>query len=309
MQQTKQYNYKQSPLYKLSSKQKLATLLILSTSDLDRLENLTKNNEGIYSVFTVGDKKREIQNPVHRLLVKTQKRLFVLLKRFELPDYVMSGKKGISYISNAELHKDSKFVLTMDIEHFYATTKGEFVFQFFLHKMEMASDLAHILTNISTYRDPSNGNRKIPTGSVLSQLLAFWAYSDMFNSISKLARKNNYIFSLYVDDMTFSSNTPIPRDFHKSVEEILNRKKLRFKRSKIRYYNESQPKKITGLIITSDSKICIPNKRLKETSEAIGKALSPLAPQSEKASALGKINSIQQIMPQIFKKPAKQISK
>lgn len=309
MQQAKLYNYTQSPFYKLNSIKKLANLLQVSLSELERLESLTKSNNKIYAVFTVGGKKREIQTPVHPLLKKVQHRLYNLLNRFELPEYLFSGRKGLSYISNAKIHQNSKFVLTMDIEHFYASTRGEFIFQFFHHKLKMASDLAHILTNISTYRDFSANIQKIPTGSMLSQLLAFLAYSDIFETISKLSKDNNYIFSLYVDDMTFSSNSFIPHDFHKQIEEILRSKKLRFKRSKVRYYNDTQSKKVTGVIITSNNQLCVPNKRLKETSLAIGRALSPSATQSDKASALGRINSVQQINAELFKNVAKQISK
>lgn len=307
MQQVKHYNYINSPFYKLQYKKQLATLLLISENDLDRLEELTKNKK-LYSVFTVGEKKREIQTPVHPLLYKAQKRLFELLKRFELPEYVFSGKKGSSSTLNAKFHQNSKFVLTMDIEHFYASTRGEFIFQFFFHKLKMASDLAHILTNISTYRDFSTNVQKIPTGSMLSQLLAFLAYSDMFESISKLANDNNCIFSLYVDDMTFSSNYRIPRNFHKKVEERLCSKKLRFKRSKVHYYNDTEYKKITGVIISPDYKLKVPNKRLKETSISIGKALSPSATETDKASAIGRINSIKQIDSELFKNPIKQLT-
>lgn len=308
MPQLKQYSYTKSPIFRLKSKKELAKILNISVNDLDYLENQTKTNKSLYSVFTIGEKQREIQNPVNKLLCKVQRRLFELLKRFELPQYVYSGKKGSSYISNAKLHKNSPFILKMDIEHFYANTKGEFVYQFFLHKMEMSSDLAHILTNFSTFRDFSTNIQKIPTGSCLSQLLAFWSYSDMFDKIYELAVLNNYIFSLYVDDMTFSSNSLIPNDFHKKIEEILNSKGLRFKRSKVCYYSANQSKEITGVIITPDKQLRVPNKRLKETSKAIGKALSPIATQSDKVSALGKINSIQQIESQIFKDPANQLN-
>lgn len=253
-------------------------------------------------------KKREIQRPIHPLLCKVQRRLFHLLNRFELPDYLFSGKKGISYISNAKLHQNSKFALKMDIEHFYANTTGEVVFQFFYHKLKMASDLAHILTNISTYRDFSTNVQSLPTGSITSHLLAFLAHLDMFESISELSKENNYIFSLYVDDMTFSSDSYIPHDFHKKIEEILQSKKLRFKRSKVRYYSDTQSKLITGITITQNNEITVPNRRLKKTSNSIARALSPSATKTEKTSALGKINSVQQVNSNLFMNPSKQLS-
>lgn len=309
MPQKQLYNYTKSPLFRLKSKNKLADILQISKNELSRLEKLSKQNIHIYSVFTVGEKRRTIQHPVHPLLVKVQTKLFTLFKRIELPDYVHSGKRNHSYVTNALIHKDAKYFLTIDIEHFYENTKGEFVFQFFFHKMEMASDLAHILTNILTYNDLETSNQKIPTGSKMSQLLAYWAYSDMFNSIAVLATENNYVFSLYVDDMTFSSQTPIPKDFHKKIEELLRAKKLRFKRSKLRYYSSNQSKQITGIIITPDNHATVPNNRLKNTKESINKALAPSATRNEKISALGKISSIQQIKPHLFENVIPQLRK
>ena len=137
MQQRKQYDFTASPFYNLKSKHKLAEILNLSLSELDKVERIANTASKSYAVFTVGEKNREIQNPIHPLLRKTQTRIFTLLSRFCLPDYVHSGRKGHSFITNAKVHCDSTFILTMDIEHFYASTRGEVAYQFFYHKMSI----------------------------------------------------------------------------------------------------------------------------------------------------------------------------
>ena len=90
---------------------------------------------------------------------------------------------------------NGKYVLTIDIKKFYDNCTREPVYQFFVQKLKTSPDVAEILTNIITY---SGG----------SQIMAFYAYSDMFSEISDLAKQCGCKFTLYVDDMTFSSTEP-----------------------------------------------------------------------------------------------------
>ena len=61
----------------------------------------------------------------------------------------------------------------------------------------MEDDIATIMTNLVMH-----GN-VLPTGAPSSQLIAYWAYQDMFSEINEYAIENNYKFSLYVDDICY----------------------------------------------------------------------------------------------------------
>ena len=55
--------------------------------------------------------------------------------------------------------------------------------------------------------------------------IAYYAYEDMFANIKKIADKHGCLFSLYVDDMTFSSETPFNKDVLEreiDIEENVN---------------------------------------------------------------------------------------
>ena len=71
---------------------------------------------------------------------------------------------------------------------------------------------------------------------------------------------------------------------------------------------DTQSKLITGITITQNNEITVPNRRLKKTSNSIARALSPSATKTEKTSALGKINSVQQVNSNLFMNPSKQLS-
>ena len=47
--------------------------------------------------------------------------------------------------------------------------------------------------------------KRQPTGCPTSQLIALYAYENMFNEIYDVACTNGCIFTVYVDDMTFSA--------------------------------------------------------------------------------------------------------
>ncbi len=186
--------------------------------------------------------------------------------------------------------------MAVDIHGFYRHTRKEYVFRFFHYQMKMPNDLAHLMSNVCCYRDV------IPTGSPLSQALAYWAYRPMFDRIAALALENSMTFTLYVDDMTFSRMTPIPQSFHLEVEAILKAYRLHLKRKKSEYWGKTQYKRVTGCIIAPDKRLLVPNwQRLKIRELVQGiTADKDDFDFTQYQSALGSIASARQIEPQIF---------
>ncbi|EQA55552.1 reverse transcriptase family protein [Leptospira kmetyi] len=292
MKHQKYHSIKNSPFFRLKSIDKLAEYLNTKSKRLIYLENMPLTER--YRCFPQGT--RDIQQPIgfNRFI---HNRLHTLLSRILSPDFVFSGKKGFSHVDNALAHLNSKYAALMDIEGFYRNSKREYVFRFFLKKLEMASDIANILTNIVCFND------FIPTGSPLSQLIAYWAYSDMFEEIETVASSNNFIFSLFVDDLTFSSQDRIRHDFHLEINAILKSYRLNIKRKKLQYRSKNQTKIITGCAITPDNKIKVRNKhRVKYINNLQLLLGSHQNRKDEKLidSALGLISSLQAIEPQIF---------
>lgn len=76
----------------------------------------------------------------------------------------------------------------------------------------MAGDLSGLCTDIVTYEG------RIPTGCPTSQMLAFYAYEDMFAEINDVACKYGCMYTVYVDDMTFSSENAF--DVNRLISEI-----------------------------------------------------------------------------------------
>lgn len=249
---SKRYDITQCVFYKLKSKQLLAKHLKVNINQLIHIESIIKYQE--FNHKQEGKKSRLITAPVPELK-RVQKRVHQLLFRLQRPEWLISGERGKSYIDNAVTHQKSKYVFTTDIRSFYSNTKREYVYRFFVDEMMMSRDTAKIMSDILTY------NKSVPTGSPASQLIAYYAYRNMFQDIQTFAQKvHGCIFTLYVDDMTFSKETPFNKDqLKQGIDIILRRYGHRPKYCKTRYYSKNQNKLITGVVLSKKQTLLISN--------------------------------------------------
>lgn len=252
----KKYPIEQSALYKCRSLRRLNALLFLDT-DSKQIADIKK-----YYSFEINKKdgiaKRKITAPTKKLKT-VQKRVLYLLQRIERPNWLISGEKGRSYIDNGKAHIYSNYFLAMDIKSFYDNCNREYVFRFFKDYLQVSGDIAGILTDIVTY---DNG---IPTGCPTSQLIAYYAYGKMFREISEIAQKYECIFTLYVDDMTFSSQEHFDvNSMKKEIDCTLRKYGHKPKYSKMKYYSHGKDVLITGTVVNRNHELKIPNKLQKK---------------------------------------------
>lgn len=263
--EVRRYSIDQCALYKCRSKRRLEQLLCIESGGLKEIENVIS-----YHAFDMDKKctkkgqateKRRITAP-NNTLKRIQARILYLLQRVERPTWLISGEKGKSYIDNGKAHLLGTYVLTIDIKKFYDNCKREPVYRFFVDVLQTSNDVAAILTDIVTF---SNG---IPTGCPTSQLLAFYAYQKMFTEINAIALIFDCKFTLYVDDMTFSSTTPFnPKMLAREVDKILRKYGHRPKYRKVKYYSKHDPKPITGTIVTPEHTLDVPNNLQRKVYE------------------------------------------
>lgn len=250
---SRRYDINQCALYKCKSKKRLALLLKVQYAELKQV-----NDNLQYHLFEINKsnstEKRLITAP-HEHLKSIQSRILSLLTYVLRPSWLNSGERGKSYINNGKDHINANYVLTIDIKNFYDNCKRNYIYLFFLEKLKTAPDIAELLTNIVTY------NGLIPTGSPTSQLISFYAYMDMFMEINSTATVMGCKFTLYVDDMTFSSQTPFNHKIlSNNIDIILRKYGHKPKYKKIKYYSKDKPKPITGTIVTQQHKLKVPNK-------------------------------------------------
>jgi len=253
------YPLNQSPLYKLKSRRKLAALFDMPVRELESLAKRPDN----YRKFAIGketDKPRKIEEPKARL-ERVHRRLFNLLRRIEPPEYLHSGVKGKSYITNAKEHIGSDTLITLDIRQFFPSTLGWHVFEFYHEIMRCTRDVSGLLTTLSTC------DNHVPTGSCLSQIIAFYAHYHMFEEMFARTSSQGLKMTCYVDDITISGKNANGTVLYQ-VRGILKKRGLVSHPKKERIFGKGCPKEVTGSIIVN-SGLRLPNRKHKKIHEEI----------------------------------------
>lgn len=174
-----------------------------------------------------------------------------MLERIEKPDYLHSGVRGRSYISNAKVHIGAVPLVKLDLKKFYPSVDGARVFRFFTGPMRCSPDVAALLTRLCTYED------HVPTGSCVSQLLAFYAAKPLFDELHSLAEGAGVRGSCYVDDLTWSGHGATPA-FLWAAKQVVHRHG--FAHHKDRCFTAGDRKLVTGVMLDGDRIAVLPSK-------------------------------------------------
>ncbi|HGN0843905.1 reverse transcriptase family protein [Proteus terrae] len=295
----KYYELNQSPLYKLQSKNKLNALLGINKNQIPSLLS-----DELFNQFLNKD-NRLIQHPIGKLEL-VHKKIYSLLNKIIKPSYLHSGTKKRSTSTNAEIHKNNKEMLKIDISKFFPSNSERKIRNLFLYQFEMSIDAASYLSKLICI------NGILPTGSQVSMQIAYFANKVMFDRLNTLAKENNLSMTAYVDDVAFSGEK-IPTGFLKKVKTIVNESGLTIKNKKIKIYREKQPKMITGIIIKNNT-LTVRNKNLRKIKQTFLEIFTPNAHLSLEEKEViytrlkGQLHAAGQINKR-FKQKAKHINK
>ncbi len=253
--------------------------------DLKTLRSLSEN-ENNFRIFTIqkNGKSREVQVP-KSTLEQVHKRLFNLLKRIETPEYLHSGVKKRSHITNAMAHEEGSALVKLDIKKYYLSTKREAVYQFFRSCLFCSPDVSKIVTNLACVND------HIPTGSPLSQILAFFSSLPMFEKIGELSATNQITFTVYVDDLTFSGNT-VSGAFIWEVKKLIHSYGYQYHKEFSR--PPEKTKLVTGVAI-NDKGLHVQNKHHEAIHELYVEYIEGSLKPENKAKLLGMLSFASQV--------------
>lgn len=223
--------------------------------------------------------KPRLIEPPRAELKRVQKRLKTILGKIEVPENVFSGVKGRSYADNATLHTGTnlRYLFKVDLTAFFPSISRETVYRFFLSDLKCSPDVACILTNLTTV-DLSKSSLRNPqaiyaflsekkvtcfnhliSGSPTSQILSYLVNHRMFDEMQALADKCSVTMTIYVDDITFSSECKITRKFKEKVFHIIERCNYQVSKNKVRSYTKEYPKLVTGVIIDARGQLAVKN--------------------------------------------------
>ncbi|MBA5791554.1 RNA-directed DNA polymerase [Flavobacterium sp. xlx-214] len=237
---------------------------------------ILQSNEGFkikkYNHFFIKKRNkgfREIMAP-HKDLKYIQKwLLFNVLSKYPLTDSCKGFRKGISIRDNALVHSDAKVVLKVDLLKFYDTITERRVFGVF-EKMGYAKNLSYSLAKLCTAKhhdkywlDFSYSDKQtltelykerpsiLPQGAPSSPTLANIVATKMDKRFDALAKKMNFSYSRYADDLTFSIKDEGRLPNLKLIREIISDENFYINENKISYMYKGSKQYVTGLTVAN----------------------------------------------------------
>ena len=278
----------QLKLYGLRTKKDV--LMLCNISEEYYLQAI-KNSYNPYPKYIKG-KKRLIEEPNDDLKL-IQKILLNFLQELDCPAYCQSNWKGKSNIKNAEIHTKRLDTVTLDISHFYPNTKVKYVEQFFSERLNITGEALETIISLTTY------DGHVPTGAVTSPILAFFAHQPIFNKIYRKMQNNGITMTLYVDDITLSSEKHMGNWVILYCKQALKIHGLWLKRAKIKRFGYKYSW-ITGVRINQAGKMLVPFDKDYEIIKLLKEKPIKEMSLTELRKLIAKIGYIRQISPNRF---------
>ena len=204
---------------------------------------IRSRGEALYREFKIKSKNgkiRDIVAPHDEIKVELQRLNGVLQHVFDKinADFQVAYKKGKSIADNAEIHRNNKFVYNVDLKDFYPSCKKDLVDRYisFFFRNNFNGDVTKEI-----FLDIVLKNGGLFIGSPISGTLANVIISKPVNYMKNIARGFGMEFSVYADDMTFSSDRFISR---KLVEGAFN---VAFAKYNLDSYFKLNEKKFHGM--------------------------------------------------------------
>ena len=161
---------------------------------------------------------------------------------------------------------------------FFPNTHRNKIYKFFLEKLKMSPDVAKLCTDITTinYEEKAvyiedgvmdylkkkhiKTTNHLPSGTPTSQILSYLANLDMFDEIVAYCNLHKLSCSVYVDDLTISTNRNISFEEEKQIKSIVEKYSQKISKYKTIRYNENEYKKVTDFVISPYHYLVVANK-------------------------------------------------
>lgn len=125
---------------------------------------------------------------------------------------------------------------TIDLKNFFTQISETDVTNFFIHKFRLQRHIAELYAKLTTSPSENNSGFELGQGLPTSPSLAFLIYSDFFEFLYNYCLERNITMIVYVDDITFSTETEnIDQNFINEIIGLFKHNGLIINKKKIHY--------------------------------------------------------------------------
>jgi len=236
-----------------------------------------------YRTFAIPKKsggKRYISAPMPQLKGLQEWILRNILVRMPIHEAAHGFVHGRSIITNAAVHTNSEFVLSMDLKDFFPTLTFRRVKGIF-RAMGYLEGISTILALVCTeaprqamkINDPQTGDEKwvhvavgprcLPQGSPASPMLTNLASLRLDRRLTGFAQKHGLRYTRYADDLTVSppkGQTHKASWIQKIITQVVEDEGYRVHPTKTKLMGPGDRQEVTGLIVNDDIGVRVPSE-------------------------------------------------
>ena len=232
----------------------LALFLGVSPELIEKLHNQSDKNYRSFKIEKKDGKSRKIETPKTFLKVIQWWILDNILAKIDLPDQVFGFVQGKCIRDNAAFHQGANHILSVDISNFFPSIKFKQVVKVF-ESINYSASVSRFLAKLCCL------NGSVPQGAPTSPTLANLVVREMDYELIEFAKNENFKYSRYADDMTFSSIEKIDIDFVLKIQKIIQKYGFSLNKKKTRFAGSGYRMEITGVVI---NKILQPKRKWRK---------------------------------------------
>jgi RNA-directed DNA polymerase len=254
----------------------LCSELSVTKVQLSKFLPSAPNRYKVYSIPKRTSGKRIIAHPAKQL--KKYQRALAKKLTNELPIHHVATayKKGMGIKVNAEIHKNSRFLLKMDFDNFFhSITPALFFEEAIKSGLKFSSNDIVTLTQILFWRPgkKSNGKLILSIGAPSSPVISNFIMYHFDEGIYQECKKRGVKYSRYADDISFSTNVKgalfeVPSLVQKFLTQQY-KNKITINDGKTVFSSMAHNRHITGVTITNEGKLSIGRSRKRYISSLI----------------------------------------
>lgn len=240
------------PLFELRHISKILAI------DEELLVRMVNRTDQFYRDFEILKRRggiRCISVPAPTLLYVQRWIASEVLSTQEVHDAAHGFVKGRSVVSNANVHKDSKSILKMDIKDFFPSIQLKRVIKVFLslgYPVGVSFFLASLCCN----------KKALPQGAATSPVLSNLIAGRLDKALTTYAHEHGLLYSRYADDLVFSGKKVEKVDITR-ISFLINRYDFKVNKDKTQLLLEGRKRIITGISVF-DGKLNLPRKTRRD---------------------------------------------
>lgn len=187
-----------------------------------------------------------------------------ILNKLPVSESAYAYKKGDSIKKHARTHRYSNFLLHTDIYNFFPSVRPYMLNNVLRQNRDIFNQLGLDLEpSIRDIEKICFRNGELCVGAVSSPAISNVVMNAFDLEMIEYCSTNGYLYSRYADDIYISSKYYINKEILSLLQEKLNKYRFKINQKKTRFSSVKNRRKVTGLIITTDSQVSIGTEKRK----------------------------------------------